>query len=249
MHAGVELERAIAQGFRDSCAAVFFVTPNYVDEQYLATEVNYAIAEKRRKGTKFAIITLVYEGDGKKGQVPDLLAPYVWKEPRNDLEAIRELIRALPVKVGDVYWRRGIIFQSSGPARKAAQAAHFHVGHHQGGQMVFCRGCGKEIHETAVSCPHCGATQNITAKSSQNQLGTLWLPVPSLILGIIVVLALFDESSWDKDTYLGIFTCIVAAITLGGFGISTQERGRGMSIAGIVLGVVGLLGVIGRAVS
>ena len=25
--------------------------------------------------------------------------------------------------------------------------------------MVFCRGCGKEIHETAVSCPHCGCQQ------------------------------------------------------------------------------------------
>lgn len=119
----------------------------------------------------------------------------------------------------------------------------------QGGQMVFCRGCGKEIHETAVSCPHCGAVQQVTVKSPKNQSGTLWLPVPSLILGVIVVLALFDESSWDKDTYMGIFTCIVAAIVLGGFGISTQERGRGMSIAGIVLGVIGLLGVIGRAVS
>ena len=115
--------------------------------------------------------------------------------------------------------------------------------------MVFCRGCGKEIHETAVSCPHCGAVQQVTVKSPKNQSGTLWLPVPSLILGVMVVLALFDESSWDKDTYMGIFTCIVAAIVLGGFGISTQERGRGMSIAGIVLGVIGLLGVIGRAVS
>ena len=25
--------------------------------------------------------------------------------------------------------------------------------------MIFCRGCGKEIHETATACPHCGATQ------------------------------------------------------------------------------------------
>jgi TM2 domain-containing membrane protein YozV len=25
--------------------------------------------------------------------------------------------------------------------------------------MVFCRGCGKEIHETAISCPHCGCQQ------------------------------------------------------------------------------------------
>lgn len=26
---------------------------------------------------------------------------------------------------------------------------------------VFCRGCGKEIHETAIACPSCGAPQNI----------------------------------------------------------------------------------------
>ena len=26
--------------------------------------------------------------------------------------------------------------------------------------MVFCRGCGKEIHETALMCPHCGAPQS-----------------------------------------------------------------------------------------
>lgn len=25
--------------------------------------------------------------------------------------------------------------------------------------MVFCRGCGKEIHESASTCPHCGAPQ------------------------------------------------------------------------------------------
>ena len=100
-----------------------------------------------------------------------------------------------------------------------------------------------------MSCPHCGALQRISATILRNQVGTLWLPVPSLVLGIIVVLALFDESSWDKDTYVGIFTCIVAAIALGGFGTSTQERGRGMSIAGIVLGVIGLFGVIARAVS
>jgi ribosomal protein L40E len=25
--------------------------------------------------------------------------------------------------------------------------------------MVFCRGCGKEIHDSATACPHCGANQ------------------------------------------------------------------------------------------
>ncbi len=30
--------------------------------------------------------------------------------------------------------------------------------------MIFCHGCGKELHETAISCPHCGAQQRITAQ-------------------------------------------------------------------------------------
>lgn len=105
MSAGVELERELLQGFKESCAAVFFITPDYLDEQYLATEVNYAIAEKRSKGNKFSLITLVMEKDGKKGDVPKLLRPYVWKEPRSDLEALNEILKALPIKVGSVYWK------------------------------------------------------------------------------------------------------------------------------------------------
>lgn len=30
--------------------------------------------------------------------------------------------------------------------------------------LVFCRGCGKEIHESAPTCPHCGATQEFKIK-------------------------------------------------------------------------------------
>lgn len=105
MSAGTELERGILKGFNDSCAAIFFITPNFKDENYLATEVDYAIAEKRNKGDKFSIITLVFEKDGQKGTVPNLLHRYVWKEPKNDLEALKEILRALPVKVGDIYWK------------------------------------------------------------------------------------------------------------------------------------------------
>lgn len=35
--------------------------------------------------------------------------------------------------------------------------------------MVYCRGCGKEIHESAETCPHCGAPQRIN-KISQNTM-------------------------------------------------------------------------------
>jgi TM2 domain-containing membrane protein YozV len=37
--------------------------------------------------------------------------------------------------------------------------------------MVFCRGCGKEIHDTAVTCPHCGAPQK-TAKTTDKSRTT-----------------------------------------------------------------------------
>ena len=105
MRAGTELERGILRGFSESCAAVFFITPNFKDESFLSTEVNYALAEKRKKGEKFAIITIVFEAAASRSNVPDLLRQYVWKEPGDDLEALREIVAALPVRLGDVHWR------------------------------------------------------------------------------------------------------------------------------------------------
>jgi hypothetical protein len=87
MPAGTNLERGILKGFADSCAAVFFVTPEFKDEAFLATEVDYAIKEKRAKGEMFSIITPVFGEGAAKGKVPDLLHGYVWKEPKSDLVA------------------------------------------------------------------------------------------------------------------------------------------------------------------
>ena len=33
--------------------------------------------------------------------------------------------------------------------------------------MVFCRGCGKELHSTAKACPHCGASQGTQGSKSK----------------------------------------------------------------------------------
>lgn len=109
MPAGTVLERGLLNGMQDSCGAVFFITPSFGDEGYLATEVEYAIRQKRQKGDKFAIVTLQFEDeDGKVGTIPELLKGYVWKTPKTHLEALREIIRALPVKVSNVSWREGI---------------------------------------------------------------------------------------------------------------------------------------------
>lgn len=106
MVAGDTLERALLKGFNDSCAVIFFVTENFLDENYLETEINYALAQKRAKKDKFAIITLCFNRGGKRGLVPEILkTSYLYKEPATDLEALREIIRALPIRVGDVRWR------------------------------------------------------------------------------------------------------------------------------------------------
>lgn len=58
--------------------------------------------------------------------------------------------------------------------------------------MVFCRGCGKEIHEEAPSCPHCGAVQGRSALSNKDAAikpngGKGWFWVVAIIVVIIVL--------------------------------------------------------------
>lgn len=108
--------------------------------------------------------------------------------------------------------------------------------------MVFCRGCGKEIHESAPSCPSCGAVQAIPANRKD---GSLWMPITSMVLGIICALALFDDSALDNETILGLFMFAGASIGLGAYSISTQKAGKGMAIAGLVLSVIALLALLG----
>lgn len=119
MPAGTPLERGLLQGMQNSCGVVFFITPSFKDEGYLETEINYAIQEKRRKGDTFAIITLQFvDADGNMGEIPELLKTYVWKKPKTDLEAFREIIRALPVVHGAVDWRDEITQVATAPKTK-----------------------------------------------------------------------------------------------------------------------------------
>lgn len=106
MPAGTPLDRGILQGFKDSCAAVFFITPNFRDEMYLATEIEYAIQQRREKGNRFQIIAIVLVGKKKqKGIVPQLLQGYVWKEPATHLLALNEILIALPIQPGALRWK------------------------------------------------------------------------------------------------------------------------------------------------
>lgn len=106
MAAGANLERELIRGFDESCAVVFFMTEHFTDENYLATEIDYATEQKRRKDKKFAIITLRYPG---ANEVPRLLTRYIYSNVENDLEGFREIIRGLPIELGSGRWRKEVV--------------------------------------------------------------------------------------------------------------------------------------------
>lgn len=76
--------------------------------------------------------------------------------------------------------------------------------------MIFCRGCGKEIHETAVACPHCGAPQSKASPGFGKKQSTAFL------------LAFFLGGLGGHRFYLGnIGLGLLYLFTLGLLGIGT----------------------------
>lgn len=114
--------------------------------------------------------------------------------------------------------------------------------------MVFCRGCGTTIHESASACPKCGAVQKAGEAASTAAKGTLWPSIVSLVLGVLVLLSLLDDSEWDADVILGLVMFSIGGIVTGAVAINKRFEGRGMAIAGVVMSSIGLLCLIGLMV-
>lgn len=114
--------------------------------------------------------------------------------------------------------------------------------------MVFCRCCGKEIHESAPACPHCGGVQGAADRLVQRlPSGSIWMAITSLVLGIVGVVALFDDSPWDNYTIFGLGIFAVAGLALGVVSLSNQSAGKGVAISGVVMSAISLLACIGLA--
>ena len=107
MPAGTNPDRGIRQGFKDSCAVIFFLTADFKDEKFLADEINYAKEEERAKGDRFAILTLIVpDGFGvKTPAVPDLLHQYVWIQEPDHLSSLVKILDALPIRLGKTRWK------------------------------------------------------------------------------------------------------------------------------------------------
>ncbi|GLR37013.1 hypothetical protein GCM10011247_24100 [Pseudomonas plecoglossicida] len=116
--------------------------------------------------------------------------------------------------------------------------------------MVFCRGCARQLHESAHTCPQCGAPQfAVPAATQSTGSQSPWLGITSLILGIICSMSLFDESEWDSDTLLGLGLFASISLVMGIVSISQKRPGNGLAIAGVVMSGVSLLCYIGLSTS
>jgi hypothetical protein len=101
MPAGTVLTRGIAEGMGSSCACVFFVTPNFVDERYIRHEIDLASRAAIERPDDFRIITL---GVGDGVTIPASLKAWIYKECDAELDALTAIIRALPIRLGIPHW-------------------------------------------------------------------------------------------------------------------------------------------------
>jgi TM2 domain-containing membrane protein YozV len=76
--------------------------------------------------------------------------------------------------------------------------------------MKFCHGCGKEIHETAVSCPHCGAKQSGTGTQVSTK-GKLILAIVCWFLGPLGIHRFMVGKNGSAVAQL-ILTCTVIGL-------------------------------------
>jgi TM2 domain-containing membrane protein YozV len=71
------------------------------------------------------------------------------------------------------------------------------------GGMVYCRACGKEIHESALTCPACGAPQRTRAGKDKVVAGVL-----ALLLGGLGIHRFYLGQWWGIFYFLFIWTLI-----------------------------------------
>lgn len=116
--------------------------------------------------------------------------------------------------------------------------------------MLYCRDCGHQVHETAPSCPQCGAAQHknespLIASPTNHTDGFSIASLSMGIFGFIVAVQLTHLSS--KDEITGSIILNIVPIILGVIGLSKKETtNKTAGAIGTTLASLGLLMCIGQ---
>lgn len=84
--------------------------------------------------------------------------------------------------------------------------------------MVFCRGCGKEIHESAVTCPACGAVQNTRQAAATVATAVAASATDKRILPAFLLCLLVGWLGAHRFYVGKVGTGVAMLFTLGGLG-------------------------------
>jgi hypothetical protein len=106
----------------------------------------------------------------------------------------------------------------------------------------------EEIEENAIRCDHCNAQLILSTLNTEMRVpfsikkqSFHWLPVLSLILGLLCLVLLFRPSEWPQEIIYGPLLLASLALVLGIISIVKKTAGRVMAIAGMLLGFFSLL--------
>jgi uncharacterized membrane protein YhaH (DUF805 family) len=83
--------------------------------------------------------------------------------------------------------------------------------------MVFCRGCAKQIHQSALSCPGCGATQTTTYTGTIGNGATATASVASgnAYIEVMKKYAVFKGRARRKEYWMFILLNMLVAFVVG----------------------------------
>lgn len=109
--------------------------------------------------------------------------------------------------------------------------------------MLYCRGCGKEIHETAALCPHCGFQYTDKTENSR-----IWMLVISAASSLILALNWLNLP-WDgdRDLITGVILFSIISIIMSSISLSKTERWKALHISCIVVSSISLLIAFGSS--
>lgn len=98
--------------------------------------------------------------------------------------------------------------------------------------MEFCRGCGKQVHSEAVSCPHCGIVLRRVPLSSSSDGMEFLLPVGRSGWAIAAgYLALFSVLAFPAP-----FAIFCGVMGLRDIARNPEKTGKPRAIFGIIMG-------------
>ncbi len=112
--------------------------------------------------------------------------------------------------------------------------------------MIFCHGCGKQIHESAPSCPQCGApqVQNMPAPATSSGRG-VWQSVVAIAMALLVFAAISDTGELDSDQFVGCMLFCLVGMVFGTVGFVKDRGNRVLPVIGLVLCAIAFLAAIG----